>query len=147
MYYRGAEAAVVVYDITTSESLNRARDWIQEITCDGDEPLVIALVGNKADLEQMRRISEQDGSQYAIRVCTGTSHVSHRIGFRFARSVGASFFEASAKDNSNIDSIFVDLAMRLIAKKSGGALPKPQVPSGSAIFTGLKRKETSGCCS
>ncbi len=64
MYYRGAEGAIVVYDITTSNSLNRARDWIQEITADGDEPLAVVLVGNKADLQDLRRIPEEDGAQY-----------------------------------------------------------------------------------
>ncbi|CAF4036862.1 unnamed protein product, partial [Rotaria sp. Silwood1] len=31
MYYRGAQAALVVYDITNSESLRRAKMWVKEL--------------------------------------------------------------------------------------------------------------------
>ena len=45
MYYRGAVAAVVVYDITDEESYDGAISWIQELRVRGDPNAVIALVG------------------------------------------------------------------------------------------------------
>lgn len=153
MYYRGAEAAIVVYDITMSGSLNSARDWVQEITSDGDEPLVVCLVGNKHDLSDSRAVPEEDAAQYVkfldkISSPVASLRESQQSRFaRYARSIGAGFYEVSAKNNFNIDAVFIEVARRLIDKKVGGGLPRPSVPSGSAIFTDLKKKESTNCCS
>ena len=45
MYYRGAVAAIVVYDITDEESYDGAISWIKELRVRGDPNVVIALVG------------------------------------------------------------------------------------------------------
>ncbi|KAJ2313283.1 Vacuolar protein sorting-associated protein 21, partial [Coemansia sp. RSA 2705] len=50
MYYRNAQAAVVVYDITRASSLDRAKSWIKELQRQANPNIVIALVGNKLDL-------------------------------------------------------------------------------------------------
>ena len=42
MYYRNANCAVVVYDITQSTSLEKARNWIREL----QRPLVLAKLFN-----------------------------------------------------------------------------------------------------
>ena len=55
MYYRGAAAAVVVYDVTNKDSFNGAKSWVKELQRRGDPNVVIALAGNKADLEQRRK--------------------------------------------------------------------------------------------
>merc|ERR1711871_1001265 len=47
MYYRGAAAAVVVYDITNSDSFARAKSWVKELQRQGSPSIVIALAGNK----------------------------------------------------------------------------------------------------
>nr|BAK05918.1 predicted protein [Hordeum vulgare subsp. vulgare] len=57
MYYRGAAAAVVVYDITSTDSYTRAKRWVDELQRQvhirtGNPHLVMALVGNKVDLEK-----------------------------------------------------------------------------------------------
>merc|ERR1712046_47219 len=54
MYYRGAAAAIVVFDITSMDSFVRARDWVKELQRQGSPTLVLALVGNKADLVENR---------------------------------------------------------------------------------------------
>jgi GTPase SAR1 family protein len=43
MYYRGAAAAVVVYDITSEQSFDRAKKWIAELRQLGSSDMVIAL--------------------------------------------------------------------------------------------------------
>ena len=47
MYYRGAAAAVVVYDITNRQSFLRAKSWIKELQRQGNPSIVIALAANK----------------------------------------------------------------------------------------------------
>lgn len=50
MYYRNAQAALVVYDITKAASLTKAQHWVAELQRQASPGIVIALVGNKADL-------------------------------------------------------------------------------------------------
>jgi small GTP-binding protein len=64
MYYRGASAAVVVYDITSAESLNQAKRWVREVQ-GAVEDCAIVLVGNKLDLDSLREIPTQDAASYA----------------------------------------------------------------------------------
>lgn len=64
MYYRGSSAAVVVYDITSAESLNQAKRWIREVQ-GAVEGCAIILVGNKLDLDSLREIPTQDAASYA----------------------------------------------------------------------------------
>lgn len=96
IYYRGACGALVVYDITSSESFKRAQTWIKELRANADPTLVIILVGNKKDLESLRQVSYEDGRALA------------------AEEEVAGFFETSAKDNYCIQEVFTDLATKLL---------------------------------
>lgn len=57
MYYRGAAAAIVVFDITKKDSFNGAKSWVKELQRRGDPNVVIALAGNKADMESKRKVN------------------------------------------------------------------------------------------
>jgi Ras-related protein Rab-5C len=50
MYYRNAQAALVVYDLTKPSSLVKAKHWVAELQRQASPGIVIALVGNKLDL-------------------------------------------------------------------------------------------------
>ena len=60
MYYRNANCAVVVYDITQPATLEKARHWIRELQKQADSSIIIALCGNKLDLDERRAITEED---------------------------------------------------------------------------------------
>ncbi|KAK7939918.1 hypothetical protein WMY93_003244 [Mugilogobius chulae] len=47
MYYRGAQAAIVVYDITNTDTFTRAKNWVKELQRQASPNIVIALAGNK----------------------------------------------------------------------------------------------------
>ncbi|XP_014947087.1 ras-related protein Rab-5A isoform X2 [Ovis aries] len=68
MYYRGAQAAIVVYDITNEESFARAKNWVKELQRQASPNIVIALSGNKADLANKRAVDFQ------LRSCRRTNH-------------------------------------------------------------------------
>lgn len=57
MYYRGAGAAIVVYDITKMHSFRTLKEWINELRAQGPQDITIAIAGNKRDLEA-ERVSE-----------------------------------------------------------------------------------------
>lgn len=99
MYYRGAEAAIVVYDITSFESFEGAKAWVRELKLYGQPNVVIALAANKCDLEQYRVVSMQEGQAYA-------------------KDNDMSYFETSAKTSHNVRRVFVDLAQCVPRKDS-----------------------------
>lgn len=90
MYYRGAAAAIVVYDITNKESFNGAKSWIKELQRRGDPNVVIALAGNKADLHNKRRVEREEAKQYSD-------------------ENGILFMETSAKHATHVEELFLKI--------------------------------------
>ncbi|VVD02978.1 unnamed protein product [Leptidea sinapis] len=54
MYYRNANAALLVYDITSASSFAAIKGWVKELKTNVPEAMVLAVVGNKCDLESYR---------------------------------------------------------------------------------------------
>ncbi len=54
MYYRGAAAAIVVYDITRRSSFDTLQAWVKELQQLGPDNIIICVCGNKADLKDKR---------------------------------------------------------------------------------------------
>lgn len=48
------------------ESFNGAKSWVKELQRRGDPNVVIALAGNKCDLEDNRQISREEAEEYAL---------------------------------------------------------------------------------
>jgi Ras-related protein Rab-11A len=64
-YYRGAKGAMIVYDITRTETFNNVDKWFNEIREYGDKNVVMMVAGNKTDLTNLRSVdikSAQDKS-------------------------------------------------------------------------------------
>lgn len=97
MYYRGALAALVVYDITNNDSLIGAKAWIKELRKRGQTGCIIAIVGNKTDLEEKRQVSTLKARNYAIE--QSCIHI-----------------ETSAKTAHNVERLFEIIASRLPKK-------------------------------
>ncbi|KAK6411436.1 GTP-binding protein of the rab/ypt [Oleoguttula sp. CCFEE 5521] len=98
MYYRNANCAVVVYDITQAASLDKAKSWVKELQRQANENIIIALAGNKLDLvtesPDKRAVSQADASAYA-------------------QEAGLLFFETSAKTAENVKELFLAIARKL----------------------------------
>ncbi|XP_018534150.1 ras-related protein Rab-17 [Lates calcarifer] len=66
LYYRGAHAALLVYDISKRETFIRAQVWLKELEKQYTPgSTVMWLVGNKGDLAQDRQVSVQEGQALA----------------------------------------------------------------------------------
>jgi Ras-related protein Rab-5C len=65
LYYRGAQAAVIVYDVIDDHSYMRAKKWFTELQERRDEGIVISLAGNKAGLDGGRIVERADVADYA----------------------------------------------------------------------------------
>lgn len=64
-YYKGAKGALVVYDISQKETFRNVKKWINELKMNGDQDVIIVLVGNKCDLEDCRQVSKEEGAELA----------------------------------------------------------------------------------
>ncbi|GAB1599436.1 ras-related protein Rab5-like [Argonauta hians] len=65
MYYRGAQAAIVVYDITNKATFDRAQKWVKELREMASPDILVALAGNKADTADEREITVEEARKYA----------------------------------------------------------------------------------
>lgn len=63
IYYRGASGALLVYDITDSESFNKVKNWVKELKKIMNNEIIIIIAGNKVDLEKNRSVNEQEATQ------------------------------------------------------------------------------------
>lgn len=99
LYYRGAHAAAVVYDVTSPESFEKAKYWISELQKNESSRPVMVLVGNKTDLAEQREVTEEEARA-------------------FADSQNMLFVEASAKTAAGVADIFESVAAKL-----AGGLP------------------------
>eukprot|EP00850_Spirogloea_muscicola_P012751 SM000083S22798 [mRNA] locus=s83:408965:410897:- [translate_table: standard] len=118
LYYRGASAAVIIFDITSEESFHKAKFWVQELHKHGSQGVVMALVGNKSDLEELREVAPEEAREYA-------------------ESNNMLFLETSAKTAANIAEVFEQIGMRLaqggepIARSESSALPRSEANTTS----------------
>lgn len=63
LYYRGATAALVVYDGTDLESFERAKYWVGELERHGDPECAVVLCGNKTDLYDAEDAAEEEDEE------------------------------------------------------------------------------------
>ena len=128
MYYRGAKAAICVFDVTNEESYERVMNWLKDLRNHADPNVVICIAGNKCD----------KGASFELSRCE-----------EFARSIGAQFFETSALTGKNVDNLFQALSTRIFEvyhdkrKSVDTAVKKLDDKSAQAPASATA---SSGCC-
>jgi Ras-related protein Rab-5C len=98
MYYRSADGAVIVYDVTNLESYRKVKEWVGEVK-DNCGEISIVVVGNKTDL--------LDGNGTHAR-CVERDEVQE-----YCESIKAFYIETSAKDDMAIDEVFMKIVENL----------------------------------
>ena len=88
IFYRGAHAVFLTYDITREETFTGLLDWLKEIRLHAAEDAKVYLIGNKAELEHDREIPQEMAIEFAQQ--NGISQV----------------FETSAKTGFNVEEVF-----------------------------------------
>ena len=63
-FYRNSSLAVLVYAIDNKESFNHVENWLNDLKSQANPDVRIFLVGNKADLEEDRKIPKEEGEKY-----------------------------------------------------------------------------------
>ncbi|CAI4050286.1 hypothetical protein N7582_004877 [Saccharomyces uvarum] len=91
MYYRNAQAALVVFDITNEQSFHKAQNWVEQLHERVGNHIIIALVGNKIDLLSMQNVNRAVRIEVVEDLCQRENLL---------------YFETSAKTGENIHEVF-----------------------------------------
>ena len=118
---------MLVYDITDLESFQNLNSWLIEIEKNASKNDYKILVGNKCDMEKDRKVTVEQGKD-------------------FAEQYGMKFFETSAKNSTNVSDAFVAMTKEIM-KNTGKkpinqdkAITLPKGPGGGQDI------QKSGCC-
>ena len=130
-YYRGGNGVLVVYDITDRDSFNNLNSWLIEIEKNANKNVFKLLIGNKNDLESERKVTFNEGKE-------------------FADSNGMKFIETSAKTADKVYEAFELLTQEIIKNNlnkdkvitNKGTERKIELNKGAD----LNKKKKEGCC-
>ena len=97
IFYRGAQGAVIIFDVTNRETFKRATKWFSELSefAEGNPKMI--LIGNKIDLPN-RVISNEEATN-------------------LAREYNCNFLEVSAYTGANVEEIFFNLTSSIYKSK------------------------------
>merc|ERR1719336_19711 len=101
-FYRGADACILVYDVTSAQSFERLEFWMREFIEHADikdpKRFPFLIVGNKNDLHNDRKVPESKAKAW----CKNNGDLQ--------------FIDTSAKVNHNVEQAFtkvVELALEI----------------------------------
>ena len=94
MFYKDANAAVLVYDITRKDSFEElTKYWIDKIKENSSSNIILFLAANKSDLVEKEEVNEEEARKYA-------------------KEINADFCSISAKNSIGIDDLFIQIAKK-----------------------------------
>ena len=94
MFYKDANAAVMVYDVTRAESFEELKNyWAKQIKENSPENIILVIAANKSDLIEQEQVDEGEARN-------------------FAKELNAIFISTSAKSSEGINSLFEEIAKK-----------------------------------
>ena len=126
-YYKSAHAIIILYDITQKASFDHIRNWITEIDKFGKQGVLKVIVGNKLDMENNRKITKEAAENLALKY-------------------GIKLWEVSAKDNTNIEEMFLDTIKTLLEKNSKIISEGSSMVTNIQLNKNVKNKKSKKCC-
>ena len=129
MYYRGAVAIIVCFDITDLSSWDKLKDWILEVQSNTSD-FITVISCNKCDLEDSRAVKQALIASYAA-------------------EVNAVVFQTSAKNDSGICELFSFVCDRIYETRIKGTSVEE---TDKALRTldnldpGPPKRGPTGCC-
>ena len=94
MFYKDANAAVLVYDITRKDSFEELQNyWSQQIKESSPPNIILAIAANKSDLINQEAVEEEKARE-------------------FANELGAIFVSTTATTVESINELFIEIAKK-----------------------------------
>ena len=125
-YYRDSACAIIVYDITDQSSFAKVEDWIRDVRNLAPSDCLLALVGNKLDLEAQRAVQKSEGQE-------------------LAEKHGLLFFETSAATGENVQELFNE-CVAAVYTRAKGSNTQNVVRKISIEEQNTNNEGKSGCC-
>ena len=100
MFYKEANAAILVYDITRVDSFEQLQEyWVKQIQESAPENIITVICGNKSDLINQEKVDEEKAREYA-------------------KEIGALFCLTSAKNAYGINDLFIQIAKKYTGEEN-----------------------------
>ena len=137
-YYRSAAGAIIVFDLTSLESFENVKKWVEATKEDGNPNMSMILCGNKADLKSERVVEASKARTLAT-------------------EFGIEYIEVSALSNTNIQSAFNTLTYKIYNKVKSGKINLDDQESGvkkatktltrkKDVLSVKKKEDDADCC-
>ncbi|XP_022086597.1 ras-related protein Rab-24-like [Acanthaster planci] len=131
LYYRGAGAAIVCYDLTSPTSFDRIKLWVEQVKR-SEEFCKIYLCGTKLDLVERGRLPRQVDSDVVA---------------DYTEELHAEVFETSSKTGYNVRDLFLKVAKDYLHDGKHIAYIDSRQEDGEDIaLLGNNKRKRCGCC-
>ena len=139
-FYRNSSLAIIVYAINSKDSFENIEMWLRELRTHSNPDAKVFLIGNKIDLENERKITREQGENFAK---TNKLHL---------------FLESSAKTGFNAKKVFIKAAKVLYdehlkykniednANQNSGEQNEGGDTAEKLRPVGVNDKKKKGCC-
>ena len=131
-FYRNANGIIFVFDVTKKDSFDHLKDWLND-SSEQENDFKKLVVGNKTDLIEKRVINKETMEFFAKK-----------------ENKNIKSFETSAKDGTNVDKIFQEIAELILANKKEEEINQEFVmrphSSSSLSKDGQTDNKKNKCC-
>ncbi|BFZ61219.1 hypothetical protein YB2330_002278 [Saitoella coloradoensis] len=128
MYYRGSQAAILCYDITSRASFHAVETWLSELRKNTSNRMIIHVVGTKADLvvadPSKREVQFDECVAFATKHADAFGQVSHIATAQSGANdipnyalVEGACYEISSKDDQGVEELFNAVTRNLVERR------------------------------
>jgi Ras-related protein Rab-7A len=136
-FYRGADACILVFDLTSKKSFENLDTWREEFLVQSGPPdpdtFPFVVLGNKVDLKDGRVVNHKQAAEY----CKSKKIVQKE-------GDTPMFYETSAKDAKNVNTAFQMVAMLALENQPGDDIENTYVPDHNLNLNDTKPKKAGG---
>jgi len=142
-YYRGAEGALLVFDVTHRTSFLQLDGWLDDLRAYCEDGVIVTVIGNKIDLIERETEGTTSGESSDEAPSGRRREVSELEARTWADANQLRYLETSAKTGHNIEAAFETTAREIHAQVQANRMREPR--RGRGAFP-TAAPSTNSCC-